>query len=275
MIDTNGGQARIRAWPRSRGAPKSQAQLAAQEQFRAWQWASKYLSPEMYRQITEARVGTPILPRDFITCMLSGRLAAFRLTDGKVLYPVTARNDVSSGLDMLSQTPGDTLVRGEEFWEGRGATPVGGLALLQETVVSTPVSSVVSPPLAGISLLVCVGTGVTTSNSVQRAVQLSNTNGVSWLTTLCNYVTLDADGVPSNQSAIYPHATLATAARAFIAVIYGLSSTASPAYLESTRGRTGYLPSTITGVNRARFVPLLTGSITGTFTAGRFKFFGL
>lgn len=67
-----------------------------------------------------ARQGTPILPRDAMFRQMFGRLSMFTLPDGRRIYPMVARVEVSECLDTLSQTPGDILIRLEEGW---GAIP--------------------------------------------------------------------------------------------------------------------------------------------------------
>lgn len=134
MIDTHNGKIRIRRWPRSRGKTRSPAQKASEEQFRAWQWATKYISPTMYSDIVEARKGTPILPRDFLTAMFAGSLIAIVTTDGKVLWPMAARNKISETLDALGQTEGFILRRGPDYWEAVPQGSGGGSSIISARV---------------------------------------------------------------------------------------------------------------------------------------------
>ena len=87
------------------------------------QMASKYVAPKLYADVITATTGTPLLPRDILTMQFSNRLLAFDLPDGRTLWPVTARNDVSQALDTITQTIGYTLVRRASGWVGE---PYGG-----------------------------------------------------------------------------------------------------------------------------------------------------
>lgn len=117
MVDTVNGKVRVRSWPRPRGQAKTKRQDESQRKFAAIQLASKFMSPQQMLDIMQAREGTPILPRDIVTSMLSNRLLRIILDDGRKLYPMPARIDVSDALDALGQTPGSQLIRGPELWE--------------------------------------------------------------------------------------------------------------------------------------------------------------
>lgn len=127
MTDTVKGQLRVRAWPTARGKPKSQAQADQQEWFRQVQKAANYVAPDMMLQFYEATQGTPLLPRDILTHLLSGRALMFVLPDGRKMYPMIFRNSVEEALDAITQTPGDLLLRTEEGWRGVEFQGSGGL----------------------------------------------------------------------------------------------------------------------------------------------------
>lgn len=117
MIDVCNGVERVRAWPKKRGRnlnPKTQAQ---NDLFRECSWAIKYLPGIVQRQCAAAVAGTPLLPRDLMMQILYGRLFAVKLPDGRRIYPMAARQDISESLDILGQVPGMILIRGEDFWE--------------------------------------------------------------------------------------------------------------------------------------------------------------
>lgn len=122
-MDMVNGSIRVRAWPRKRGQQATPKQKANQEKFAQVQRASRYIAPQTYSQIVNATQGTPLLPRDIVTMIMFNRVAAFTLPDGRTLYPMPVRKDVSEALDSISQTEGDTLVRGPEGWI---ALPYGG-----------------------------------------------------------------------------------------------------------------------------------------------------
>lgn len=118
MLDVTHGAPRVRAWPRDRGRGGTPEQKAQRDWFRQASWAIKYMAPEMVKDVMEARQGKPLLPRDMLMMMLSGRLATFTTPSGKRLIPQVAQNDVSESLDFITVNPGYMLVRGPETWIG-------------------------------------------------------------------------------------------------------------------------------------------------------------
>jgi hypothetical protein len=118
MVDTVRGRPRVRAWPKKRGRPKSQKQLDAILQFSAYQWVAKNADPRMLYAAGEATRGTPFYPRDLLTMAMSGRLFTIDFPGERSLYSMAQRRDVSESLDILASTPGYTLVRGPQFWQG-------------------------------------------------------------------------------------------------------------------------------------------------------------
>jgi hypothetical protein len=125
MLDITHGEPRARAWPRPRGKGGTEEQKQQREWFRQASWAIKYMAPEMVKDVMVARQGKPLLPRDMLMMMLSGRLATLTLPSGKRLVPLVAQNDVSESLDFISAVPGMILVRGTDQWESIPA-PVPG-----------------------------------------------------------------------------------------------------------------------------------------------------
>lgn len=126
MMDMVNGQIRVRAWPRKRGQAGTPDQIANRKKFAEVQRASRYIAPQTYAQIVDATARTPLLPRDIITMMMYNRVAAFTLPDGRTLYPMPVKADVSEALDALSQTDGDTLVRENGVWVGKPYAGGGG-----------------------------------------------------------------------------------------------------------------------------------------------------
>lgn len=117
MLDVVGGQERARAWPKKRPGKKHPHTAEQNEWFRQAQWATKYMAPEMYWQAQQAVQGTPLLPRDILTMMMAGRLAAFVSPTGRVIWSKAVQNDVSRALDVISDVPGAMLVRGPDGWQ--------------------------------------------------------------------------------------------------------------------------------------------------------------
>jgi hypothetical protein len=118
MFDIAHGEERARKWPRPRGRTRNLAAKAREDRFRLVQLACKYMAPQIVSAVTSAVKGTPLMPRDLLTSMMYGRLAMFIMDDGRKLWPVVARSDVSEALDTITQTPGDMLIRTEEGWVG-------------------------------------------------------------------------------------------------------------------------------------------------------------
>ena len=126
MIDTVDGQLRVRSWPRARGAPKTKAQKERQDWFRDVQKAANYQAPQQMNEIIAATDGTPLLPRDIFTHMMSGRMLTFTLPNGRTLFPMAFRKEVSKSLDAISQTVGDMLIRTNEGWAAIPVTDIAG-----------------------------------------------------------------------------------------------------------------------------------------------------
>lgn len=118
QMDTANGKLRARAWPRKRNKPKTKEQAALENNFRLAQICTKYFEPRLYADAINAVAGTPLLPRDIMTMQLFNRLVMFKLDDGRELWPMTARFDVSRALDILASNQGSMLIRGDDFWEG-------------------------------------------------------------------------------------------------------------------------------------------------------------
>jgi hypothetical protein len=86
MLDITHGEPRARAWPRPRGKGGTEEQKQQREWFRQASWAIKYMAPEMVKDVMVARQGKPLLPRDMLMMMLSGRLATLTLPSGTVWW---------------------------------------------------------------------------------------------------------------------------------------------------------------------------------------------
>lgn len=215
MIDTVNGQTRIRRWPRKRGAPKSPAQRESRDKFRAAQLAAKFLSPTMFATITMARAGTPILPRDIVTAMLFGRLLSVRTLSGKEIWPMPALVDVSSALDVITQTPGRSLRRGETYWEAYIPSSGGGgswTEVLNEVILS-PTASIDIAGLADFSEVQIVVRNITKSVAGAPIVRASTDGGATYWNTSGDYVLVAAPGTLTNGSGATIHANNVTTAR--------------------------------------------------------------
>lgn len=126
MQDVSRGAQRVRRWPRKRPGKGSPKERAVREKFRQAQRAAHYLAPNCKLYIDKQVEGSPLLPRDIVTMMVFGRWAAFVMPDGKEIWPMAARIDVSEALDILGAEEGATLVRGPKYWEAFKGAASGG-----------------------------------------------------------------------------------------------------------------------------------------------------
>jgi hypothetical protein len=282
MIDTSDGQTRIRKWPRPRGKAKTPEQRESEEFFRQCQMAARYIAPTIMADFIDARKGTPILPRDILTAMLAQTLIAPILDDGRKLYPMAYKTQVSDALDAITQTEGQTLVRGPEFWEPQPYNPGGGgsaaWSLAGSWTWSSNVPSVVIPDLGGFADLLIFGYNITLAVSGQRILHASTNNGSSWFTTSGNYATIPANGVLANDTSLTAlHATAATAARSGLSLIRGNNLPGVPKLCESLNRQATdgvqrlFLADLVNPINALRLTGTAGGNITGgsLFVLGR------
>jgi len=116
MIDTYRGTLRVRKWPKKRPGPLHPNQQFWVDWFRQANILAKYAAaPDIIsaRRMTD---GTPLMPRDVQLMAMRGRLFYLTATDGRKIYSVAARDDVSESLDTLSQIPGSILARSSSLW---------------------------------------------------------------------------------------------------------------------------------------------------------------
>jgi hypothetical protein len=166
MQDVSQGVERNRKWPEKRKAKLPDVTKDQNEQFRQYQWATKYFAPELYKMWAESVKGTPLLPRDIMTMLMSGRLMAINLPDGRIMYPKVAAMDVSASLDTITQAIGDFLIRGADGWEGfSGAIPGQSLTLINDQLLAADAASmsVSAIPQTGRDLIIAISSRGTTT----------------------------------------------------------------------------------------------------------------
>lgn len=122
MVDVTRGAQRVRAWPSKRGPAKTLEEAERREKWRKIQILTKYWPGFLQAQYAQAVKGTALLPRDLMTMVMYGRFCGIKWPDGRSIYPMTARQDISESLDILAQVPGSMLFRGADWWE---AVPLG------------------------------------------------------------------------------------------------------------------------------------------------------
>lgn len=139
IFDTVRGSPRVRPWPPKKPTtPGSKRNLTAKA-FGAANRACKITTSVFYGEHWAATRGTPLLPRDLMIAMMYGRAFALTLEDGRIIRSMASRNDVSTSLDMITQTEGAFLVRGPKYWEARTDIEKGysGAALKRTTDVTS------------------------------------------------------------------------------------------------------------------------------------------
>lgn len=263
MADVSGGVIRARGWPSPRGAPKTIKQKRAQDKFAAANEATKYLAPQIMADFTAAVKGTPLLPRDLLIQIMFDRLAAFEMINGRTLWPMTARNDVSQALDTLSQTPGDVLVRGDEWWEARTIGPgtIAPWQLISDTTLSSPVGSFEAKNLDGLTDVQALIVNGTKSVSGYFVVQVSTDNGASYFTSSANYTFIPATGAPAAAIGAGMHTTNATAARTGLLQINKTGAGIFPILWSQNAGVAYIFTGSTDEVNAIRIIPSNGGNI--------------
>jgi hypothetical protein len=219
MRDVSGGKERVRIWPGPRGKPKTEAQRKREGKFRGANLATKFISPQQALDFRNAVEGTPLLPRDLMISMFYGRLAAFELDDGRTLYPMAAKLDVSEALDAINQEPGRGLIRGPTLWEPYDPQELQPLTLRSTVVIGSPTPAVEWLGAGDYSRLAIVIAGVTASVSSNRSVQVGTAGGAVFHTGATDYHNILATGVDNLQSSMLLHSTASTGARSAAMVI--------------------------------------------------------
>ena len=104
-------------WRRKRGRAQTPGQRDRQEWFRQANVLAKYADGRQQALSRCAMEHLPVRPFDALLAAMAGRLWAVEADDGRTLYSMAARGDVSKNLDVLTQEPGRILIRGPGFWE--------------------------------------------------------------------------------------------------------------------------------------------------------------
>jgi len=122
MVDTVRGQLRVRAWPKKRGTPKSEAQLWWIDWFRQANKLAKYADAASLRRAIDITANSGMYPRDILLAAMRGRLYSWWDQTGNRWHSMAAIQDISDSLDVLAQAVGSVLVRSTDRWR---APPVG------------------------------------------------------------------------------------------------------------------------------------------------------
>ena len=159
MVDVVRGVLRVRKWPAKRGPPRSEAQRYWVDWFKQANLLAKYADANSQRTAIQLTKGTGKYPRDLLLQAMRGRLYTWTDQFGWRWYSMAARQDISESLDVLAQTIGSVLVRGQAWWAAaaggvlgdvlthRGPAdppewlaPAGGGGITQEQLAGTPIS---------------------------------------------------------------------------------------------------------------------------------------
>lgn len=133
IVKTWRGKLVIQSWPKKRSRPLPAQTLAQNERFKNANFLAKFAPPDQQKMAIELGKKGPLYPRDYLTAAMTSGLYIFQLGPNRKVYPVSVRNEISAELDIIAQTPGSLMGRGEEYWE-----PITPGALYQVPAVITP-----------------------------------------------------------------------------------------------------------------------------------------
>lgn len=110
------GKIVARKWPPKRGPARTPGERDRQEWFRQANLLAKYADGRQQALSRITMNHLPVRPYDALLAAMAGRLWAVGTDDGRTLYSMASRKDVSTNLDVLNQEPGRLLIRGPKFW---------------------------------------------------------------------------------------------------------------------------------------------------------------
>lgn len=228
QFDVVRGVERSRKWPDPKLSNQTPAQLEQQDWFRQANWAFKYMDGNIQAVIRKAVHLTALYPRDLFTIMAANRLFALKNPEGRILYPMPARQDVSASLDTLGQSEGYILVRGPQFWEAvPQPAPVAGAnwQLLNSWTQSIDGNtSQVTADLTGMSDCIVLMNNVGASISGRRSIELSDNGGASWGMNTGNWLRIASAGtLTAAEPRFYLHDTDSASARYGSGMMTGLN----------------------------------------------------
>ncbi len=116
-VSERNGEQQFNTWPKPRGKARSKAQQQAQDDFAAAIVIAKNMDPLIQQFAHDLSIGAPILPRDYLMQVLYKRTGYIVMPDGRKVFSVVARQDVSLLLDTIGQTLGSVFYRGNSLWD--------------------------------------------------------------------------------------------------------------------------------------------------------------
>lgn len=123
----------VKAWPKKRGKPRSQAQAEAQALFKQACIGLKSMPAPFLNYAREIVKGTPMLPRDYLMAAGYGRMQTLRLNNGERRFSMATRVDLSTLLDNIGFEEGMLLYRGtQDLWVGLAVGEPGQVLTVDE-----------------------------------------------------------------------------------------------------------------------------------------------
>ena len=268
MIDVVNGEIRVRAWPKKRPTPANQKVADNNAKFAAVQRVWAYLAPGIQLWLYKQTEGSPLLPRDILTAMLYDRLFAFVNTDGKRVYPVTFRKDISEALDTITQTEGKFLIRGAEGWEASDGGGAGQWSLHHDQTIAAPTANLIISELNQFSEILLLTESLTASTSGTRRLVISTDVGVSYHTGGNDY-----KQVPAGPLAPFPYWRLGVSSSSTALSAMKAISNQAPGLI-TTMNADAVEPAAIFEASADKITDLKLFNGAGNLTGGRVRLWG-
>ena len=135
-------------------------------------------------------------------------------------------------------------------------------------------ASTIEADVTGASEVLIIGYLMTSTSSVQRAIQVSTDGGSTWYTTSGDYNEVAGAGTVASNTGFFPHTTATTAARSFTVNLLNVGTGRIPMVASMpTRSVTGQFIASSTAINRVRVFgsSAAGGTPTGSFNGGTFR----
>ena len=135
-----------------------------------------------------------------------------------------AITDVSETLDVITKTPGETIVRGPDGWvpaQAPGPSLAANWTVIHDETLSSPRSSIDVTGLGAWNEFLLFAQSFTASSTGVRFAQVSTDNGATWHTNSGDYEAFQDTGVRLPRSGFSFHGGATTAARGGIVRLTG------------------------------------------------------
>jgi len=263
MVDMVNGKIRIRKWPRPRGKPKDPTVQANNELFAQGNKAWKYLSAVQQDTFRNAVEGSPLLPRDLQTAMTFDRLFLFEIEDGRVLYPVKLKREVSEALDTITQTVGQILQRTENGWEGISFSNAVLWNHVADYSITGGSAQLDFPWPTDAAYVRCIFNAIALSASNQRRLRVSQDGGATYIATSGFYQQMTNNASFTGQTHLNVHQDTVNNARTSVIEFEQWQSDKPFTQINYLSNTYGYVTSLTGPVTNLRLFPS-----AGTLTSG-------